>query len=252
MLTIYVDETFDANGKCFVGGYLGNKKQWSEYVERWRDALMPRKSLHLVELRLNGKYADKKYGDLLKRLGNIPTVCGLQPFVGSVCVQDYKSLVSGTALEVLMEGYILAIIALMDEVGKFLPQGERVEVIFEQQITHAELRERAMMHWKENWPRTAPRGKSVLAKWSSIEKGTLTEASDYLCYALRQRHLDDNSQKSRLTSPILDQNIITNHQDKERISGWLRMIEESRNGRPIPQLTPEIKRTIRNRKVIDL
>ena len=227
MLTIYVDESVDdVTGMYVVGGYLGDKKQWTSYVEEWKEALKPRVSLHLSTLRLNSKGAPRRYGPLLERLGTVPKNCALRPFVGSVCARDYKDRFSGTILENSMKGYVLAILALMDELGSYLPHGERVEVIFEQNIVYAELRERAMIFWQNYWPRKAPRGKSLLAKWSSIEKCILTEASDYLCYALHQSDAAGDSQKALLTSPILSQEIVRNHRSKQNVDNWIRIIKE--------------------------
>lgn len=200
MLKLRLDESFDPEtGMCFVAGYLGNAKHWKNYVGAWREELEPRKSIHVKMLRLGSEHAPNRYGDLLRRLGSVPHRCGLLPFAGSICKKDYEHRITGTVLEVIMEGYVLAILALMDELAKHLPDNERVQVFFEEQVTHAALRERAMITWRKRH-RTAS-GWSVLAQWGSIPKGTLTEASDYLCYALHQRESNPNSQKAVLTSP---------------------------------------------------
>ena len=245
MLKLYVDESVDDNtGMCLVAGYLGTKRQWGDYVKLWRAGLKPGTSIHITDLRLGSKKAPKRYGDLLERLGSVPKQCEIRPFAGSICRKDYENKVYGTVLKVLMEGYVLAILNLMDEVARHLHPNERVEVFFEEQEIHAALRERAMILWRK-LHRTSS-GWSVLARWGSIPKGILTEAPDYLCYALQQRHIDPASQKASLTAPILKQDVISNPVDKETIDEWLRHIAMSRT-RPIPRLTAENRKLIRSR-----
>lgn len=243
MLKLRVDESIDdRTGLCVVAGYLGNKRQWLEYVDAWCKARHPRKSIHVSGMRLGSKKAEKRYGDVLHRLGGVPEQCRLRAFSGSICRKDYQDKVSGTVLEVLMEGYVLAILALMDVVAENIHPNERIEVFFEEQETHAALRERAMISWRK-LHRTKS-GWSVLARWGSIPKGTLTEASDYLCYALQQYFSDPTSQKATLTAPILEQDIIGNHTSKETINEWLRFLSRTK---PIPPLTAENRKAIRSR-----
>lgn len=241
MLKLYLDESIDGGtGMCFVAGYLGTKRQWKDYVEAWRKELSPRKSIHVTELRLNSKQAPKRHGDLLRRLGGVPEKCKLRPFAGSICRKDYEDKVSGTALEVLMEGYVLAILGLMDELAKHLDRDERVEVFFEEQVIHASLRERAMTVWRKRY-RTAA-GWSVLARWGSVPKGILTEASDYLCYALQQLYIYPDSQKSTLTSPILVQDVMGHHTGKGEVDEWLRRMAALH---PNPKLTYDLRKKLR-------
>lgn len=246
MLTIYLDESFNAkNGMCIVAGYLGKQKCWNKYVKAWKDARGTDRPLHLDKMRLAAKGAPKKYKDLLKRLALIPKDCGLKPFAGSICEQDYKYLVSGTVLEVIMPGYVLAILALMDGLFTHLRSDERVNVIFEQQVIYADQRERAMILWNSLPKHRISNGKPVVVKWSSIEKCALTEASDYFCYAMCQRDTDRSSQKAILTAPILDaQRYVRNHYRKETVEGWLKEIAAKRS---IPTLTAENKKLIRPR-----
>jgi hypothetical protein len=240
MLKLYLDESIDNDtGMCLVAGYLGNKRQWKDYIEAWREELSPRTSIHIAELRLGSERAPKRHRALLSRLGGVPNICGLRPFAGSICRKDYENKVSGTALEVLMEGYVLAILGLMDELARHL-NNERVKVFFEEQIIHASLRERAMVGWRKRY-RTAA-GWSILARWGSVPKGTMTEASDYLCYALQQSYINPNSQKSSLTSPILKQGVIGHHTGKDEVDEWLGRMATSR---PIPQLTASLRKKIR-------
>jgi len=245
MLKLIVDESIDdETGLCLVAGYVGNKRQWSDYVTAWCEKRNPRKSLHIKEMRLGSPQAPKRHGELLSRLGSVPEKCKLRAFAGSICRKDYANKVCGTVLEVLMEGYVLAILALMDVLADNIHPIDRVEVFFEEQETHAALRERAMISWRKRHKTKS--GWSVLARWGSVPKGTLTEASDYLCYALHQSFIDPSSQKATLTAPILEQDIIGNHTSEKTIDEWLRIISVSRVN-PVPKLTAESRKAIRSR-----
>lgn len=245
MLTLYVDETIDKkSGTCIVAGYLGKRKHWKRYVKEWKHELGDRKSPHLAEMRLGSPRAKDKYGALLKRMGAVPKRCGLKPFAGSICEQDYRQMVAGTALEVIMEGYVLSILAMMDGLVRHIPNRERLEVVFERQVIYAPQRERAMIKWQD--PHRRKSGQSILAKWNSLDKGILTEASDYLCYALYQRSVDAKSQKSLLTSPILEQRYSRYHVTKERVEGWIKDALAERGAKGLKKLTPEIRKAIRS------
>ena len=241
MLSLYVDESLDEQtGMYIVAGFIGGEKQWKEFGARWRTALAPRSSLHMVDLRLGAANAPKRHGELLARLGGIPFECGLVSIAGSVCRKDYLNRVSGTALEILMEGYVLAVLALLDELGARLSTGERVKVFFEEQHAHAEQLRRAMNFWKKG--HRIPSGWSVIAEWSTISKGTRLEPADYLCYALQQKQIDPTSQKATLTAPILAAPCIWNHNNN--LNWWLDYIYAKRV-RPVPHITQEVRRRIR-------
>jgi hypothetical protein len=250
MLTIYLDESVDDNNSLWVvGGYLGKKSNWKKYVPLWTKELVPLKSLHMKSLRLNSKQAKKRYGETLKRLGSVPKRCGLIPFAGSVRVNDYKSEVTGSVLEILMIGYAMAIISVIDEILEFLPRNERIEVIFEERTVYAEHMINVMKFIKSLPQHRTSRGKPVLAKWGAIEKSLLTEASDYLCYALLQREIDQTSQKAELTAPILEsQPCNHNRRGKE---DFLRSIDNVRKvramrGKEVLPLNDQIRKAIRN------
>lgn len=242
MLSLYLDESLHGpTGMYIVAGFIGRESQWKEFCTRWRIELAPRPSLHMAGLRLGTANAPKRLGEMLARLGKIPRDCGLVPIAGSVCRNDYLNRVLGTALEILMEGYVLAVIALLDELGARLPTGERVKVFFEEQHAHAEQLRRAMHFWKTR--HRVPSGWSVIAEWGVLRKGTRLEAADYLCYALQQENIDPTSQKATLTAPILADPCIRNHNSGANLNGWLDYIH-ARRVRPVPHLTREVRSVI--------
>jgi hypothetical protein len=247
MLSLYADESLhEPTGMYVVGGFIGHEKQWKAFCTRWRSQLAPRSSLHMASLRLGTTNAPKRYGDLLARLGKLPSECGLVSIAGSVCRNDYLPRVSGTALEILMEGYVLAAIALLDELGARLQTGERVKVFFEEQHAHAEQLRRAMQFWKTR--HRVPSGWSVVAEWGALRKGTRLEPADYLCYALQQERIDPTSQKAILTAPILAATCIRNHNSAANLNGWLDYIS-ARRVRPVPYLTQEVRRVIQKPQI---
>jgi hypothetical protein len=246
MLTMYIDETIDKkSGICIVAGYLGKRKHWAALVDAWRVAISPHTSMHLNTMRLGSPSAPRRHGDLLKRLGAIPKECGLRPIVGSACEKDYRELVSGTVAEVILEGYVVAILAMLDKVKLHLPPDERVEIYFEQQQGFATQAERAMIHWNSIPHHRTSSDKPIVASWAFIEKSIRTEPSDYLCYALYQRDLDRTSQKAILTAPILNaQRYARNHVRREHVKKWLDEAWEKRK-RPLLELTPHNRKLIR-------
>ena len=247
VLTLCVDETIDkSSGMCIVAGYLGRSKNWKDCCVAWREALGSRPFLHLNEMHLNAPNAPKRHGELLRKLAQIPKACGLTPYAGSICEKNYKHLdmVTGTLLELIMEGYILAIIALLDQVFARLSVDERIQVLFERQDAFAQQRERAMTFW--NSIHRTSRNKGVVSSWRPADKGTLTEASDYFCYALFQRDINPSSQKAVLTAPILDvQRYYRLHRKEEVVKAWLNGIAAI-STKPIPPLTPENRRKVRS------
>lgn len=253
MLTMYVDESIDSkSGLCVVAGYLGKRKQWATYIDAWEKARGERESLHLATMRLGSKRAKARHQENLERLGFIPAVCGLKPIVGSIRHSDYLDLVKGTVSEVILAGYPMALIAMLDEMAKHLAKDERVEVVFEQQATYAAQRERAMILWNRLPHHRVKRDKGIVAKWLSMEKGILTEASDYLCYAIVQRDKDKNSQKAKLTSPILDsQPYFRNHISKDQIHEWLEQTE-AKGKKPLRLQTPDSRKILRGRTGIQV
>jgi hypothetical protein len=230
MVTIYLDESCEESNGCWVvAGYLGNKDNWKKYLLAWPKALKPFKSpLHLKTLRLGSAAGARRCGPVLKRLGPIPVECGLRGFVGSAIEKEYRSKVVGTSLELLMGGYMMALMAVMDGVLDKIPQGERVEVIFEDQLTYAAERARAMAFLSRH-PDYQTQAGPVVAKWSSMPKGVLTDASDYLSYAFLKQLMDHKSKKAILCAPIVkQQKLVWVHRNVDDIERSVRFVKESR------------------------
>ena len=86
-------------------------------------------------MRLGSSKAPKRYGKFLRDLGPIPHAAGLRPFVGSVKTSDYADLVKGTVAELVLKGYPIALLAMVDGIlNSDFSKRDRIEFIFEQQV----------------------------------------------------------------------------------------------------------------------
>lgn len=204
MIFGYFDESFEVpEGFVVLAGFVGNKRSWKEYVRRW-DEVLNGYPLHMRKLRLGGKNAERRWGEKLELLGAIPKEVGLRPFAGSVRISDYRHLIKGTIADIVLAGYPVALLAMLDAIlNSDLPSRDRIELIFEQQTVFAVDRERTIALVRKMPQHIIHHGKSRIAKSSSIEKSILLEASDYLAYAVLYQLINPNSQQAVLTSPIL-------------------------------------------------
>ena len=206
MIFGYFDESGETgDGFVVVAGFVGQRKDWKKFLELWQKELGNRKSLHLASMRLGSRNATKKYGDLLLRLGTVPKRANLCAFAGSVQTAHYADRVKGTVAAIGMAGYSVALVAMVDAVleSKLLPKRERIEFTFEDQMVFAFPRASIFHNFRRVAKYKTHHGKSRIGKDSSMEKRPLLEASDYLAYAMLQHLMDPDSQKSKLTNPII-------------------------------------------------
>jgi hypothetical protein len=246
MLTAYLDESSDG---CFwvMAGYLGTKKKWDKYCENWKAAIAPKKSLHLSAMRLNfaSKHRSNETQELFKRAANVPKECGLKPFLGMVILLDYEHLVANSAEAIALDGYMLALENCVESLLRILPKNERVELIFERQTDFASRRESLLSYLQDVPNYRTSRGAPMIAKWSSIPKGTLIEASDCLAYAYVQKCADPHSGKALLTQPFLKaQRYELGHLSKAKIEYLIEFARARSGGKP-PLIDKQRKRELR-------
>lgn len=206
MIYGYFDESGEPrDGHYVVAGFIGRKRDWKNFISLWTEARGDRGPLHMRDCRLGSHNAERRYGDLLKRLGKIPKAANLKPFSGSVRTADFADRTNGTIAAIVMQGYTLALSAMVEGIlHGGLPRQDRIEFIFEEQIVFAQSRAEAFAYWRNLPDYKTHHGKSRIGKDSSMEKGSpLLEASDYLAYAILQNLIDSSSQKAVLTSPLL-------------------------------------------------
>jgi hypothetical protein len=207
MIFGYFDESGE-NGDGFfvVAGFVGRRKDWKKFLELWREGLAGRPSLHLADMRLGSSKAPTRHGDLLLRLGSIPHKTNLHAFAGSVRTSEYADKIKGTIAEIGLAGYSVSLVAMVDAIleSKNLPKRDRIEFAFEDQLQFAIPRAAMFRSLRQSEKYRPHHGKSRISKDSAMEKSPLLEASDYLAYAILQQLIDPDSQKSRLTAPILE------------------------------------------------
>lgn len=206
VIRAYLDETGQQERDyVFVAGHIGYESQWQKFVPAWNAALGPqRKRLHMQSLRWT-----KRTKSLLESLGPVPSDCGLKRLVGGVRVSDYDDLLPGSLAKKVVAGYACALLAVCTSVmlGS-IPDGERYEIILEQQDVYA-LHAQAVFMTFERSPDPHFRnsdGLLKLAKWSFAPSNStmLFDQADYLCYALANRYKDSRSLKARWCAPILE------------------------------------------------
>jgi hypothetical protein len=206
MIFGYFDESGEkGDGFVVVAGFVGRRKDWKNFLRTWRKELGDRESLHLAEMRLGSSKASRRYGDLLSRLGAVPSQVNLRAFVGSVQTAHHADRIKGTIAQMALAGYSVALVAMVDAIleSKLLPKRERIEFAFEDQLEFAIPRAATFQRFRQGEKYQTHHGKSRIGKDSAMAKSTLLEASDYLAYAALQHLIDPDSQKARLTAPIL-------------------------------------------------
>ena len=229
----YFDESAEqGDGYVVVAGFVGRKKSWRSFVEKWNE-ITDGRPIHLKEMRLGSSKAPKRYGKLLKDLAPIPLATGLRPFVGSVKTSDYADSVKGTVAELVLKGYPIALLAMVDGIlNSDFPKRDRIEFIFEQQIEFEVARGRVFEYLMSAPEHRTHHNKSRIAKHSTQERSVLLEASDYLAYAVLQQLIDPSSQKATLTAPLLEQYRGITHREfaKEQAEGLVSLLRSEQDG----------------------
>jgi hypothetical protein len=121
-----------------------------------------------------------------------------------------------------------------------IPKRERIEFAFEDQKEFVTARASTFSSFRNAKEFKTHHGKSRVAKDSSMEKGPLLEASDYLAHAILQQLLDPSSQKAALTAPILELNQPIQHTEvtNENIDDLIETVFE---GEEIPTMDRDVR-----------
>jgi hypothetical protein len=249
MIFGYFDESGETgDGFVVVAGLVGRQEDWKYFLKLWQKELDGRPSLHLAEMRLGSSKAAKRHGDLLHRLGSVPTRANLHAFAGSVRTGDYTDKTKGTIAEIGLAGYNVALHALIDAVleSKRLPKRERIDFTFEDQIQFAVPRAAAFHSFRQSEKYKICHGKSRVGD-SAMAKCPLLGASDYLAYAILQQLIDPDSQKARITAPILEASKPIGHVDvtKENVDYLIEHVYAD-YGDEIPMMAREKRAFILN------
>lgn len=198
----YIDESgHESQGHVFLAGHIGTEDQWTSFEPEWKKALGKKTRFHMVQLRWDKPYTN----ELLARLGPVPTRCGLTRVLGGVKVSDYEDLVSGTDAQKFLKGYYTALEALVINALRWIPKGERLEIILEEQSEYKQntsMMLSALCSLPHDFLWTQDR-RPKLAKWGFVSKETIRmHQADYLVYGLLQLYRDKNSCKTHWCRPI--------------------------------------------------
>jgi hypothetical protein len=204
--TAYLDESGqEQDDWMFVAGFFGPEDAWKALPEPWLKAIAPRNHLHVKRQ----KFTKETVRQMLEKAGPIAVNCGLTPMLGGVRQGDYMDLLSGTRDGKLLNGYVNCCSFAVINAMRSLPPGERLEVVFEQQQRYGWMNDISMQviaDFSIHPQLVLPDGRSRLASWRSVPKGTtlLTEPADYFAFSLLQLWRDQNSRKTKWCRPMLD------------------------------------------------
>jgi len=206
MITIYLDESRhnDPDSFMVLAGFWGKKEQWDGFTPEWIAALGKRKSLHMRTLRLNSERGAKRARPLLAKLGPLPYKHGLSPIYAAVKSGDYSDVIANTPWEQTLPGYVICLTAIMQRLSQRIAAHESIKVVCEIQTRYEEIAARTFRQARSAVPLSLPQrpyfsGIEFIPKDSSV----LTQPSDFLAYALAERHRDRKSAKAKLCAPIL-------------------------------------------------
>jgi hypothetical protein len=209
MLTAYLDECgHERKDWQFIAGFFGNSDQWKDFSSKWTSALGNRKRLHMNSLRWNDKRAERRIKPLLERLAPIPEECGLTPIVGGIRYRDYEDMLIGTPWQKVMAGYMHCIFAVVIQTLRVIPSDERIEFVFEAQGVYEPYVNAAFkksLAVPDHPCKATSDGRPKVAKWSFVPKDAtiLTDAADYLAFALHATWTDKESRKAQWCEPLL-------------------------------------------------
>jgi hypothetical protein len=208
VLTAYVDESGqEQDNWMFLAGFYGNDDAWKRVAKEWPKTLGPqRKRLHMSDLKF--KYQSEKR--MLARAGAVPQQCGLIPIMGGIRQSDFKDILIGTPEEKVLSGYIYCLWAMLFDTLRGLPQGERIEVVFEEQHRYQEFAHIALNAYVDHPEPTdlLSDGTHKLANWRWVPKDStaLLEPADYLAFALSKAWREPGSVRDQWCRPIFKTN----------------------------------------------
>jgi hypothetical protein len=248
MIYGYFDESGETGDGFFVvAGFVGRRKDWKTFLGLWSEGLGNRTSLHMKDLRLGSSRYPYRHRDLLIRLGSIPRRANLIGFAGSVRTSDYAEKIKGTVAEIGLSGYSVALVAMVDAIleSNRISNRDRIEFTFEDQFQFAIPRAATFRDFRLSKHYKTHHGKSRVGKDSAMAASMILEASDYLSYAILQQLIDPNSQKAKLTSPILEASKPVDHVEitKDNVEYLIRTVY-SDYGKELPKMDSAKKKYI--------
>ncbi len=209
MFTAYVDETaHDRDDGTFVAGFLGDEAAWKLVAAGWPAAIAPLKALHMSANRRLQNYARQ-----LSQAADLTKEGGLKALVGRVVKSDYKDLIPPQATKEgkIFAAWVLCMTALIVRALEAIPTDERLEIVYEEQSEYACYASVVCSIIGQMPEFASDDGMPKLIGCRPISKKStqLTQAADYLAYALLQEKNDPTSAKAKITTPILEVHPVT-------------------------------------------
>jgi hypothetical protein len=201
LLTAYFDESgvHPGNHFCVVAGFVGNDAQWQSFIAEWIAAIRPRKNLHMKELRWNQH--PERIGPLLARLGPLPEKHNLKPVAVSLNWEDWNEIVKGKVREKFTTPYMLCAQACIGTVLTKIAGSDDVYFLFDRQERLRRSAINALRDLVFDYIGVDSRVKGIDF---ILRKSTVClDPSDYLAFIVRERGIDDKSQKAQLGASIM-------------------------------------------------
>jgi hypothetical protein len=248
MYYAYLDETGqESKDWVYIAGFLGKEDHWREFIPAWEQGFQDSQRKHLHMRNLKFKYQTEK--KLLEKLGPIPISCGLEALIGGVRVSDYADMLGGDQFQEKMHaGYVLALMPMLFQLCRWLPEDERVELIFEQQDRYAGMVNYNLAIITAFDELKTKDGKPKVASWKWVPKGStsLTEPGDYFAYAISHYRKDQHSIESQWCLPILESvdtvRAIGAIVEREHIRQWMHLIQDKNKELTLPKSGEEFEK----------
>jgi hypothetical protein len=201
LLTAYFDESGVHEGDhfCVVAGFVGNDAQWHAVAKDWISAIQPRRNLHLRKLRWNQH--PERIAPVLARTGPIPGKYNLTPIGVGVRWEDFNFIVKGRIREKFTNPYMMCAYCAMSAVLFEVIGSDDIYFPFDRQ----EGLRRETMHIFRDFvfDRVGVDRRIHGLDFIERESTVCLDPADYLAFMLRERAIDEHSEKSKMGESIL-------------------------------------------------
>jgi hypothetical protein len=196
LLTGYFDESGIHEGDhwCVVAGFVGYDAQWAALAADWIPAIKPRHNLHLTKLRWNQH--PERIGPLLAKLGPIPHKYNLKAVGISVKWSDYNTILKGKVRERVTKPYQICALCCMSTILTEIAGSDDVFFIFDRQ----EGMRREVMETTRDFvfDRIGIDSRIKGVEYMKRTDTVCLDPADYLAFMIRERSIDENSDKANL------------------------------------------------------
>jgi len=239
LLTAYFDEsgTHEGDHWCVIAGFVGNDAQWAAFAAEWVEAIKPRQNLHMTELRW--KQHPERIAPLLARLGSIPHKYNLKAVGVSLKWSDYNAIVKGRVRERFMKPYQIVAQVCMAVVLTEIANSDSISFVLDRQ----EGSRREVMEIMSDFVFDKIGVDSRIKGVSYVERTDTVclDPADYLAFVIRERGIDENSDKAKLGESILGNGghggRISSHQLKSMVDSMV--TDGFAPDKPLPTCVPE-------------